>query len=1046
MSEDAAAGPYRAVPAVPDRVGMEHSVLKRWAANNVFGRLREQTSAGEPFSFLDGPITANNPMGVHHAWGRTLKDAIQRYQAMNGRSLRWQNGFDCQGLWVEVEVEKALGFNSKQQIEDFGLDQFSSACRDRVASFAARIIDQSTRLGMWMDWEGSYYTMTDTNISYIWGFLAECHRRGWLCRGHRLMPWCHRCGTSLSQHELTDSYGDLDHPSVYLQIPLDDDDEFIGVWTTTPWTLPANVAIAVHPDAPYSLLRTPSGKVWVASERHDHLPFGGEVVKTARGSELVGRRYEPPLSGLEAQADVVHRIVGWSDVSLDEGTGAVHIAPGCAAEDFDLSQELDLPVLAPIDGGGRYVDGYGWLAGRHVAEVDAKILAALAEEGRLTSSGRVRHRYPVCWRCSTPLVYRVVDEWFIACDEVREPMRQAAATVSWRPRHYGKRMDDWLSNMGDWCISRKRYWGLPLPFYFCRHGHLTVVASKDELLQRATSSTEQLRELHRPWIDTVTISCDTCSEQAERVPEVGDCWLDAGIVPFSTLGWRNPTAVSAGYATGAGARLSRADLPDHEYWQRWFPADFVCEMHEQVRLWFYSTLFMSVVLEGRPPYEAVLAYGRVNDETGREMHKSWGNAIWFDDAVEDLGADTMRWIYARQAPSRDLNFGYAAAHEAARRFLTFWNSYAFFVTYANIDKFIPPPQLLASPPSDRRLRPIDRWMVARAHELVRSCRYTFDTLDLPSATAAFDGFADDLSNWYVRLTRNRFWRGGAQHPDRGAYETLWYSLVTALRCLAPLMPFVADAVWENLVQRVVTNAPTSVHLSGFPIEQPADEEILAAMAEARRVTELGRRARSDAEIRRRQPLPRLIAVTTDISARHRLFELHDLVAQECNVKQVEVSESTENFCTVEITSEFAKLGPKFRAQAPRIAAMLRAGDFVRTGEKYLVAGHVVDASDVQLRTRAVPGFAVAEGGGWVVALDTTVSPDLEREGRARDLIRQIQQARKNARFSTTDRIHVVVPRDAADLLDDFHDWIAQETLAVSVTVGNELDIRGVHSA
>jgi isoleucyl-tRNA synthetase len=959
---------------------------------------------------------------------------------MNGRALRWQNGFDCQGLWVEVEVEKSLGFNSKRQIEEFGLDRFSMACRDRVASFASRIVGQSTRLGMWMDWDRSYYTLTDTNISYIWRFLAECHRRGWLYRGHRLMPWCHRCGTSLSEHELTDSYTDLDHPSVFLQLPLDGDGEHLAVWTTTPWTLPANVAVAVHPEAVYSLVNTPAGDVWVASDRRGDVPFVGDVLKTVRGRDLVGRRYTPPLTGLEAPRAVDHRVIGWVEVSLDEGTGAVHIAPGCGATDFDLAREVGLPVLMPIDETGRYVSGYRSLTGRHVGDVEGDILVELGEAGRLAAAGRLRHRYPVCWRCSTPLVYRVVDEWFISCDEVREPMRRAAATVSWHPRHYGTRMDNWLSNMGDWCISRKRYWGLPLPFYFCDDGHLTVVSSKEELLHRATSGAEHLRELHRPWIDAIKISCEQCGAAAERVPEVGDCWLDAGIVPFSTLGWRNPTAVPGGYATGAGLGLSKADLPDHQHWRRWFPAEVVCEMHEQIRLWFYSMLFMSVVLEDGAPYKSVLAYGRVNDETGREMHKSWGNAIWFDDAVEDLGADTMRWLYAGQPPSRDLNFGYGAAREADRRFLTFWNSYAFFVTYANISGFTPSRDLLTAPPHLSDLLPIDRWMVARTHALVRSCRRAFDMLDHPSVTTAFDEFADDLSNWYVRLTRNRFWRGAPGHLDQAAYETLWYSLVTALRCLAPVMPFVADAIWSNLVPRVISDAPENVHLAGFPADRPVDEEILRAMTEARRVTELGRRAREDAEIRRRQPLPWLIAVSTDSTARQHALKLRHLIAQECNVKHVDVTESSGQFSTLEITPNFAKLGPKFRDEAPQIAAKLRDGDFVRDGQDYVVAGHVIEPADVQLRTRAVAGFAVAEAGGWVVALDTTLSPELEREGRARDLIRRVQQARKDAGLAVTDRIRLAVPAEASDLVTEFHDWIAQETLAESIAIGDELKL------
>lgn len=448
------------------------------------------------------------------------------------------------------------------------------------------------------------------------------------------------------------------------------------MWTTTPWTLPANVAVAVDPGAGYVLVRTGHGDVWVAQARLASLPFSGKVVRAAAGADLAGRAYRPPLSALPAQQDILHRVVAWGGVSLDEGTGLVHIAPGCGAEDFQLGRELGLPVPAPIGEDGRYASGYGWLSRRHVAEVDGEILERLAGAGLLLHAGTLRHRYPQCWRCGTPLVHRLVDEWFIACDQVRQPMREAAATVSWHPAHLARRMDDWLANVGDWCISRKRYWGLPLPFYLCPDGHLTVIGSADELRARAADGTGQLPELHRPWIDAVAVACRTCAAPAARVPEVGDCWLDAGIVAFSTLGWGNERARPGGYADGAGEGLSTADLPGHGYWQRWFPAEVVCEMHEQTRLWFYSLLFMSVVLDGRAPYRRVLAYARVNAADGQEMHRSRGNAIWFDDAVPEVGADAMRWLYASQPPARDLRFGYGPARQAARRFLTLWNSYA----------------------------------------------------------------------------------------------------------------------------------------------------------------------------------------------------------------------------------------------------------------------------------------------------------------------------------------------------------------------------------
>jgi isoleucyl-tRNA synthetase len=981
MTEPGAAELYRPVPKIPDRVAIERDVLARWESEQVFARLREQTADGEPYSFLDGPITANNPMGVHHAWGRTLKDIIQRYQAMNGRQLRWQGGFDCQGLWVEVEVEKALGFDSKREIEAFGLDRFARACRDRVATYARMITAQSARLGMWMDWDRSYYTMTDTNIGYIWGFLAECHRRGWLYRGHRLMPWCHRCGTSLSQHELADSYAELTHPSVYLRLPLEDGTgEALAVWTTTPWTLPANVAVAVHPGARYALVRTPAGDVWVAEARAGHLPVPGEVLRSATGADLAGRAYRPPLPDLPVRTPA-HRVVAWDGVSLEEGTGLVHIAPGCGAEDFELGRALGLPVLAPIDEDGRYTGGYGWLSGRHVTGVDGEITGRLAGAGHLLHEGVVRHRYPRCWRCATPLVHRVVDEWFLACDQIREPMRAAAATVAWQPAHFGRRMDDWLAHMGDWCISRKRYWGLPLPFYLCPAGHLTVVESKDDLLARAVPGGGPLPELHRPWIDAVRVTCTACGAAAARVPEVGDCWLDAGIVAFSTLGWHNRQARAGGYAAGAGEGLTAADLPDHDYWQRWFPAEVVCEMAEQIRLWFYSLLFMSVVLEGRAPYRCVMAYGKVKDERGRDMHKSAGNAIPFDDAVAEVGADTMRWLYASQSPSRDLSFGYRPARQGARRFLTLWNSYAFFATYAGLDGFRPPGELRDRGPAGAGLTAIDRWLLARAQQLIRDCRRGLDQLNLPAVTAALDRYADDLSNWYVRSTRERFWGGGDSPGTTAAYQTLWYALVTAVRCLAPVMPFVADDMWHNLVSGVLDDAPASVHLDRYPTVIGAldDPGALAAMEDARRVAELGRAARSSAGIRRRQPLRTMLAAHPDPARRDRLAGLADLVARECNVKELRV---------------LAEPGP---------------------GEP-------------------------AAGDGWAVALDTTMTPELDLEGRARDLVRQIQRLRKDRDLAVTARIDVTYPEDEAAVVTALGTWIGQQTLARSLAPGAGLDL------
>jgi isoleucyl-tRNA synthetase len=509
----------------PDHLALEEEVLAWWDDEAIFDQLRERNSGGPTFSFMDGPITANNPMGAHHCWGRTLKDVFQRYKALRGFDQRYQNGFDCQGLWVEVGVERSLGLNSKREIEEYGLAEFNERCKERVAEYAEVITQQSRRLGMWMDWDNDYYTFSDTNIEYIWRFLKVCHERGWLYKGHRSVEWCPRCGTSLSQHELINSYEELTHPSLYVRFPIKGrTGESLVVWTTTPWTLPANVAAAVKPDAEYGL--TAAGDWWAVERKPD-----AAFVRRARGEELVGLEYEGPFDSLPAQHGVVHRVIPWDDVTLSEGTGIVHIAPGCGAEDFELSRVHDLPVLMPINEAGIFYEPYGEFEGRSTEDVEKLVVVELERRSRLVEAGSIIHRYPVCWRCATPLVFRIADDWLIRADEIRQPMLDANATVKWTPDFYSKRMDDWLRNMDDWNISRRRYFGLPLPFYPCDScGVLTVIGSLEELRERATGGLDQLKELHRPWIDEVPIACE-CGAEVRRVQEVGDAWLDAGPHP-----------------------------------------------------------------------------------------------------------------------------------------------------------------------------------------------------------------------------------------------------------------------------------------------------------------------------------------------------------------------------------------------------------------------------------------------------------------------------------------------------------------------------------
>ncbi|MFL6049151.1 MAG: isoleucine--tRNA ligase [Gaiellales bacterium] len=1031
---------FAPVPKQPDHIELEHAALDRWQREGTFQQLRDQNRGGPTYSFFDGPITANNPMGVHHAWGRTLKDVWQRYHAMLGCDQRYQNGFDCQGLWVEVEVEKALGLNSKPEIEEYGLDRFARACRDRVAKYAGVQTRQSARLGQWMDWDRSYFTMSDTNISYIWGFLKQCHDRGWLYKGHRSMPWCPRCGTSLSQHELIDSYREIGHPSLHVRLPLAGrDGEFLVVWTTTPWTLPANVAAAVQPEADYARIETVSGIAYVAQSRLEDVPLHGRQVGTVKGSELVGLRYEGPFDELAAQDGVEHRVVGWDDVSMDEGTGIVHIAPGCGAEDFELGVREGLATIVPVDESGAFYEGFGWLHGRHTGDAAQQIIEDLGQRGRMVEAGEITHRYPVCWRCGTELIYRLVDEWFIRCDEVRQPMIEAARGVEWTPPQYGKRMEDWLRNMGDWCISRKRYWGLPLPFYFCDEGHMTVISSEAELRERATSGLEGLKELHRPWIDDVRIDCE-CGKPAKRLLDVGDCWLDAGIVPFSTLGWHNPEFVERGYATGAAEGLTIADLGSHADWETWFPADWVSEMREQIRLWFYSMLFMSVVLVGESPYRRVLCYEKVNDETGRPMHKSWGNAIWFDDAAEKMGADVMRWMFAAQTPSQNLSFGYGPATEVKRNLLTVWNTCNFFVMYANLDGFEPRYEMLAAGPDPAIASPLDRWMRALTQSLVAECRAALDGYDSPRLVRAVEAFVEDLSNWYVRASRQRFWKSGDADDKRAAYETLWYALVQLLRCVAPVMPFLADDLWQNLVRGACAEAPESVHLSSYPEVNAAltDDALMAAMASVRAVVRLGHQARNDAGVKLRQPLAEVIVATDDATRRDHVGRHVDLIAAELGVKAVRLATSAEEFAEVEVMPLLKVLGPRYGRDLGMIRGLLREGDFSLNDGHVDVGEWRLEPGEFELRTRARDGFAVQDGDGFAVALDTDITPELELEGGARDLIRAINMMRQEAGLEVVDRIRLTHPAGA--VWDAHGDWIATETLTVERQVGEVLAV------
>ena len=1012
------------LPDKPDHDALERAILELWAHEGTFDALRAKNADGPKFSFIDGPVTANKTLAVHTAWGRTLKDVFQRYKALRGHHQRYQNGFDCQGLWIEVGVERELGLNSKREIEEFGLAEFARRCRAVVEQSARDLTAGSIRLGQWMDWGRDYFTFSDTNIEYIWRFLAIVHEKGWLFRGHRATEWCPRCGTSISAHELAGSYVDRDDPSLTVRFPLlDRPGEAVVIWTTTPWTLPANVAAAVSPTAQYG--RRANGD-WVAVAR---AADGEELEEVVPGSALVGLRYEGPFDSLGPGAEVVHRVIGWDEVSLEEGTGIVHIAPGCGTEDFELRKVHDLDVIAPVDESGRFYERFGWLAGRGAHESADDITADLDRRGLLVEARTHSHRYPECWRCHTPLIFRISDDWFISVAEIREPMREANRTVEWTPEYMGKRMDDWLVNMSDWNISRRRYYGLPLPFYPCDCGHLTVVGSRAELAELAIGSLDGLEELRRPWIDEVAIRCPSCGAAAHRITEVGDVWLDAGIVPFSTLGWQNPEWIEGGYGTGAAAGLTSADLPDHAYWEEWFPADWVSEMREQIRLWFYSQLFMSVALTGRAPYRKVLGYEKMLDETGREMHGSWGNMIQAEDAFARMGADVMRWQYCAQPPSQNLLFGFGPGQEIQRKLLTLWNSASFFVQYANIAGFRPDLADLDGPQGD--LTPLDRWLVARTRQLVAEVTDAYESYLTVNVLRAFEAFVDDLSNWYVRRSRRRFWNG-----DEVALRTLWSALVDALRVAAPVMPFLTEHLWQRLVRGAAPGAPTSIFLAGWPTPVAPDQPLLDEVAAVRRVVDLGRQARAASQTRTRQPLRCLVAEGLEAARGH-----VDEIADELRVKEVVFGpvDATD----LQVRPNLPVLGPRLGAELGKVRAALAAGDYELTDDGGVrVAGHDLTADDVLVERTEKEGWAVAASDGATVALDLHLDDELRLEGRVYDTIHAVNNLRKERGLALTDRIELRLPSSDADLL--IHsDWVARETLAAHVGLAedDQLDLR-----
>lgn len=981
-------------------IQMEHKIMEFWEKEKCFEKLLEKNKDGKKFKFLDGPITANNPMGIHHAWGRTLKDIYLRYKGMNGYTSHYRNGFDGQGLWIEVEVEKELGFKDKKDIENYGLDKFTKKCMDRVEHFSKTITEQSKRLGQWMDWDNSYYTNTEENITSIWYFLKKCHEKGMIKQSFRPMPWCPRCGTSLSEHEMAGSYKQMVHKAVFFKLPIVDSDSKIVVWTTTPWTLSSNVALAVNPEIDYVKVKVKSDNKYLIMGKNGLRILGDdkiEVVESFKGEKLVGLKYETCFPEMEKQKTIDHKIVAWEEVSSDDGTGVVHIAPGCGAEDYELGKRENLDVVIPVDDNGVILEGFGFMTGYNTKEVAEHVFEELKKRNKLYMIEEHEHSYPVCWRCKTEVIFKAVPEWYIDSDMIRPKLIKAAREVKWTPEFAGKRMEDWLNNMGNWAISRKRFYGLPLPIYPCKEcEHVTVVGSREELKYMATNPKEvdELPDLHRPWIDKIQIVCPHCGKPVERIKDVGDCWLDAGIVPFSTMKY----------------------FTDKEYWSEYFPAEWVTEMKEQIRLWFYSLLFMSVVLEEKAPYESVLTYSAVVKEDGGKFSKS-GYMIKFDEAAEKIGADPIRYLYAGAPVNNDVRFGFNLGDESRRKLLSFWNIYVFFNTYAVIDM----PNLKDYNLNTNKLEKSDKWLLARINSFIVYASKTMSEYQVQNVVKEFEILVDEISNFYIRVNRKRFWKIGEDSDKLQVYYLLYTAIKNMIKIMAPIIPFMAEEIWQNMVRGFEPNEAISVHLANYPVpdEKFNNSEVISEVEEIRKIIGLGLLLRNEKQLKVRQPLATMY-VSSDKDVEQILQDFDSIIKDELNIKNIEFIKDETVLNDEYLMVNFKVAGKilkekiqQFKEKIERLTddemrnLVNKYNDEAVNEIEFEEFGKL--EKDVFVKSmKPKKHIVVIKNNGYTVALDTTLNEELIVEGMYRDLVRTIQVLRKEAGLKVEQRINLAL--------------------------------------